>query len=133
MTEQRRRLRCFGCSSAIELPYQSLEEKPTAVWPITIVCRNCFRQASYGLGDIRFEEVQTPPQKVQADVLWQVSFQCAHQNCSARKREVYLSCEYFLMDEAPKFVLNATEPIRCDEGHILRHLNMDAVQQVRKI
>jgi len=132
MIEQKRRLRCFGCSQPIELPHLRAQQEATDAWPITVVCRNCGRQASYSTRDICYEEIQAPAQSVQIDVLWCVTFQCAYQNCSAPER-VYVSCEYFLIDNAPEFVLNATEPICCEKGHPFKGLNVNSVQQLTSI
>ena len=133
MTEQRRRLRCFGCSQPIELPHQSPQQKATDAWPITIVCRNCGRLASYSIQDILYEEIPIPAQSLQIDVLWCVTFQCAYQNCSAPKRNVYTNCGQSQIDDAPNFVLGSIEAVCCDKGHPFKIGNLDSVHHVTNI
>lgn len=133
MIEQKRRLRCFGCSKPIELPHLRPQQEATDAWPITVVCRNCGRQASYSIQDIRHEQILASDQSIQIDVLWCVTFQCAYQNCAAQKRQIYTSCEHFLIDDAPHFVLGSKEAVCCENGHPFRIDNLDSVYHVTNI
>lgn len=132
-TELRRRLRCVSCSQPIELPKDIPAQWERTQWPITIVCRNCFRQACYSESDIRIEEISIPAQNQQIDVLWRVTFQCNYQNCHSTPRQIYMSCEHFLIDEVPELTLRSDIAVLCHEGHPLRHLNVDSVYTITSI
>ena len=132
-TEIRRRLRCVSCSQPIELPKDTPAQWAKAAWPITIVCRHCFHQSGYSENDIRVEDVSTPSQSRQVDVLWRVTFQCAYHNCHAQPRDIYMSCEHFMIDEVPGLVLRSGTAILCDDGHPQRHLNVHSVCTITSI
>jgi hypothetical protein len=126
MTEQLWRMRCQRCQKPIVLPRRNptgtpelLRDQPTGTWSLSIICRHCERRFDYTAGNVRLESVELPDQGLPIDVLWRGVFECAHENCR-RRIEAYASAEHFLPpNEIRLFLLNATQPATCPQGHLV--------------
>jgi hypothetical protein len=126
MTEQLWRMHCQRCQKPIALPRrnatgtpENLQDEPTGTWSLMIVCRNCERRFDYTAANVRLENVELPDQGLPIDVLWRGAFECAHEHCR-RRFETYTNAEHFLSpNEIRLFLLNATQPATCPQGHLV--------------
>lgn len=107
----------------IVLPHQSrlgtfegLDDQPTGVWPITLLCLQHGRVFERSADTVQFGPVPRMGRRTESTALWEIVCECAQGNCGRKKRIFAFGDEPQTCDRMRTRLLQANPAFQC-QGH----------------
>src|ERR1700693_3176769 len=126
--------RCSPCGSRIVLPrqsplgiYETLEYRDMGAWPITLLCIDFVQLCERSFDTVQDDYLPPPDQSVELAVLWEITCECAQQNCGLLRAIYTYWTASTINTEIRQRLAQVERTLPCAAHHVPMHdLKFDA-------